>query len=58
MDVQQYVRQIIYQSDPELLIAPPPCTRCSRLQQLNIHVLGPKYEEKLAVERGAALKHF
>ena len=30
-DVQQYVRQRIDQSDPELLIASPPCTKLSRL---------------------------
>ena len=56
-DVQQYVRQRIEQSDPELLIASPPCTKFSRLQQLNICVLGPEYEAKLASERKAALKH-
>ena len=56
-DAQQYVRQRIDQSDSELLIASPPCTKFSRLQQLNIHVLGPEYEEKLAVDREAALKH-
>ena len=50
-DVQQYVRQRIDQSDPELLIVSPPCTKFSRLQQLNIHVPGPEYEENLAVER-------
>ena len=57
VDVQQYGRQINYQSDPELLIASPPCTKCSRLQHLNIYVLGPEYEEKLAEERRAALEH-
>ena len=54
---QALVINRILTTEPTLVIGSPPCTCFSRIQQLNLHIHGPEWAEKFAVEKAKAVLH-
>ena len=55
--VQALVISRIQKTKPTIVVGSPPCTMFSRLQQLNLHVLGQEWADKFYVEREKSKQH-
>ncbi len=55
--VQQRVSRRLVETNAVLAILRPPCTKCSTLQALNLHINGSEWAAAFAVEKEKAVAH-
>ena len=54
---QKKAIEILKKDEPTMLICSPPCTKFSRLQELNCYVHGPEWEAQFLIDRDKAHAH-
>ena len=55
--VQRKVSRRIIETDAELVILSPPCTKFSTLQALNLYIHGPEWAAAFEIEKIKAIAH-